>query len=103
MADIQKLDQKFISIVSNIKEQLSQMIENGSYTITQHIEEYTEEKGFTKVATIDELFNKIKSHYHFLNCHLIKDLVHYFFQETSFKVDSKSIQKNSEYSKSQLN
>ena len=63
VADIQNLDQKFGSLVSNIKKQFSVMIKNGScklVTIAQHIEEYTEEKGLTKVATIDELFNKIR-------------------------------------------
>ena len=81
VADIQKLDQNFVSLVSTIKERFSVMIKNGScklVNIAQHIEEYTEEKGLTKVATIDELFNKIKSHSHFLNCHLIEHLVHFF-------------------------
>ena len=81
VADIQVLDQKFDSLVSNIKKRFSVLIKNGScklVTIAQHIEEYTEEKGLTKVTTIDELFNKIKSHYHFLSCHLIEHLVQCF-------------------------
>ena len=82
VADIRMLDQKFGSLISTIKEKLLVMIKNGScklVTIVQHIEEYTEERGLTKVTTIDELFNKIKSHYHFLNCHLIEHLVQCFF------------------------
>ena len=81
MADIKKLDQNFVSLVTTIKERFSVMIKNGSsklVTIAQHIEEYTEEKGLTKVATIDELFNKIRSHSHFLNCHLIGHHVQHF-------------------------
>ena len=81
VADIQVLDQKFGSLISTIKEKLLVMIENRScklVTIAQHIAEYTEEKGLTKVTTIDELFNKIKSHCHFLYCHLIEHLVQCF-------------------------
>ena len=81
VADSQKLDQNFVSLVPTIKERFSVMIKNGScklVTIAQHIEEYTEKKGLTKVATIDELFNKIRSHSHFLNCHLIGHLVQHF-------------------------
>ena len=88
VANIQILNKKFGSLVSNIKERFSVLIKNGScklVTIAQRIEEYTEEKGFTKVTTIDELFNKIKSHYHFLNCHLIEHLVQYFLWEDVLK------------------
>ena len=77
--DLQQLHKKFTSIITNVRTCLAEAINTGRCqleVIALFVEEYVEEtKLASNVTTIQELFHKARSHYCFLNCELIENLV----------------------------
>ena len=73
---LKELHSTFASLVTKIRRHLVAHInqKNELIDIARFIEEYLGIGGLTNVESIDDLFNRIRGHYYFLNCSVIECL-----------------------------
>ena len=77
----ERLHSTFSNLVTEIRSQLAQHIEDGVIKliiIARNLEEHLRVTGLTGVTSIDKLFNSIQVHYYYLNCSVIKHIVKTF-------------------------
>ena len=70
-----KLHTKFATLVAEMRRRLANHIKNKKIKlidIARLVEEYLDISGLTKAESIDDLFDKIRAYYYFLNCPVIK-------------------------------
>ena len=80
------LHKRFAQLETNIKGTLESVINKGQKTIkdiARHLQRHLEETRLklTDARDIDDLFDKLESHYSFLNCELLEEIVNQFLEE----------------------
>ena len=82
--DVKKLNENFVSVVTNVKVKLAVLVENEPSKltqITQYIEEHYQLSHLAEVKDVNELFDSISSRYCFLSCDLVRGVVEEFLSE----------------------